>query len=69
MGWASGAELAHDVWVAAKKAGLPKEKQKKFARALIDIFENHDCDTMDECEDIIKAAGFTYNEDGERVEK
>ena len=57
MGWASGSELAEDVW-ALMSPFIPPSKRKQLAIELIDLFEEHDCDTMDECEDLIKAAGL-----------
>ena len=47
MGWASGSELAENLWAIVKKH-IPKNKHKVVAEALIQEFENADCDTMHE---------------------
>jgi len=52
MGWASGAEIAEDVWsvVEGFLEGLesPEEAKGQVALGLVKIFESHDCDTMEE---------------------
>lgn len=45
MGWASGADLADQVWDVVKMF-IPKTKQSAVAQQLIDVFEGRDCDTM-----------------------
>ena len=55
MGWASGSEMADDLWNALRKHIDPKQL-KKCARKVIDIFEQQDCDTMSECGALIKDA-------------
>lgn len=62
MGWASGSQIADEIWDCIKK-DLPKAKKRKLARLLIDTFESFDCDTMYECTDIIKAAGYKQCEE------
>lgn len=47
MGWCSGAEVADDVWEVVKEH-IPKEKRQKVAKALVDVFESHDCDCMED---------------------
>lgn len=47
MGWASGSGIAQNVWDEVKKY-IPKDKQKTVAKSIIDIFEQEDCDTMQE---------------------
>lgn len=58
MGWASGSDIAQEVWDAAKDYLSPINK-KNFARDLIAIFVAHDCDTISECDEIIKYARVT----------
>jgi hypothetical protein len=55
MGWASGSELAESVWSLFRKH-VPKEQRKQVALKLIDLFEDRDCDTIDECEQLCKDA-------------
>jgi hypothetical protein len=55
MGWASGSILAEDIWSLVSKY-IPKKDKKKIARKFIDLFEDQDCDTMDEAESLVKDA-------------
>jgi len=55
MGWASGSEIAEDVYDLIRKY-VPTKERKRVAGKIIDIFEHHDCDTMYECEVLIKDA-------------
>jgi hypothetical protein len=61
MGWASGSEIAESIWDAVKKS-IPKKDQKKVAKKIIEIFENNDCDTIEEAEELYQAAGRKYEE-------
>ena len=47
MGWCSGSSLADEIWEIIA-FHIPKDKRAKIAKALIDIFEVRDCDTMQE---------------------
>jgi len=47
MGWASGSELAQNLWDDIKKI-LTDEQKKKVKQAIIKNFENQDCDTMED---------------------
>jgi len=63
MGWASGSELADEVW-ALFREHVPEASRKNVAKQLVDLFEGHDCDTMQECERLMKDAGREgYGED------
>lgn len=55
MGWSSGSELAEEVWDMFR--GLIRKDKKKYAKRLIELFENMDCDTIYECEQLCKDAG------------
>lgn len=55
MGWASGSELAEGIWDDIKDV-IPEKKKKKVARKIIERFQDNDCDTMDECEELQEAA-------------
>lgn len=56
MGWASGSSLLDEVAILVMPY-LKKEVRAIVADYLIDLFENEDCDTIDECEqpDICRA--------------
>lgn len=55
MGWASGSQLAEDVWTLFAQH-LPEDKKQEIARKLVRMFESEDCDTMSEAEELMKAA-------------
>lgn len=44
MSWASGSEILQQVWDITRQF-VPKNKRVKVFAELIEIFENHDCDT------------------------
>jgi hypothetical protein len=49
VGWASGSEI-YDKVVDVLMKHIPQHKDRKAAHAeLIAAFEEHDCDTLDEC--------------------
>lgn len=56
MGWASGSELAENLWGLVRKF-VPKERRKNVAEKFIDEFENMDCDTIYECTELCNDAG------------
>lgn len=56
MGWASGSMLAEEVWDAMRPL-IAKDKRKKAAGKIIDLFEECDCDTIYEAERLVKDAG------------
>ena len=58
MGWCRGSEIAEDVWALVRPFVYVKER-KRIARKLIDIFENHDADTMEEAEQLWQDADIT----------
>lgn len=62
MGWASGTELAIEVWAAVKKH-LPPEAKERVAQDIIIAFAGHDWDCINEAEDLCEAAGITYDEE------
>lgn len=55
MGWASGSQLAEDVWDAVRPA-VPQRKRRKIAVKIIRLFEDHDCDTLDEAKSLVEDA-------------
>lgn len=51
MGWASGSEIMSEIIDEARSA-IPKVKARRaFYRQMIHVFEQHDCDTLDDCRD------------------
>lgn len=61
MGWAGGSEMAADIWDLIEPL-TNTSNRKKIAKKLIDIFENQDCDTIYECEELCNAAGRKSDE-------
>lgn len=55
MGWASGLELAEQVWDTVREY-IPEGDRKVVANKLIGHFEDMDCDTIDEAEQLCKDA-------------
>ena len=49
MGWASGSALLGDIVLSTQKA-IPKKYRKELYKLFINHFEQHDCDTICECE-------------------
>lgn len=56
MGWGSGSMLAEELWDMLQEV-IPTEKQQEVAKKIIRLFEDRDCDTLDECQDLINVAG------------
>lgn len=55
MSWKRGSELADELWYLVRKY-IPQKDKKAIARRFITIFENEDCDTLYECEELMKDA-------------
>ena len=53
MGWGSGGELLRDIASMADPY-LWGDKSVEFYTQLIDLFEDHDCDTIDEAVGVSK---------------
>lgn len=55
MGWASGGDLADDVWKAIEplRALASPEVLEQVARDLVEAFEDQDCDTLEECQGLL----------------
>jgi len=73
MGWASGSELAEEVWLAVRDY-IPEGRERALvARTVIDAFENCDCDTMDEaevlCRDARRKTWADFDGDYEKFEE
>jgi hypothetical protein len=61
MGWSSGAELAEELWCHISDF-VPKEYHKHVARHVVSLFEDYDCDNIDEARQLIKAARYAPDE-------
>lgn len=61
MGWSSGSDLAEQLWSIVSEH-IPVDKRKAVAKRIIRAFENHDCDTMHEAEDLWIASGRKIEE-------
>jgi hypothetical protein len=48
MGWASGSSLAEDVLKVVSPHIERRSDFKAVAKRILDLFEGHDCDTLDE---------------------
>lgn len=55
MGWASGSQLAEDVWDVVRPA-IPQRNRRELAVKIIRLFEDHDCDTLDEAKSLVEDA-------------
>ena len=62
MGWAGGSDLFDYVIMQGKKFIPEKINRKKFLKAMIEAFESHDWDTLDECLGLDDAYDEVYNE-------
>lgn len=49
MGWASGSGLMSEIIREVKSTGVDFESRKEVYEVLIHCFEDHDCDTLQEC--------------------
>lgn len=57
MGWASGSEIAERTWDLVREY-IPEGVREGIAREFIEPFEDADCDTIYECEQLVKDAGL-----------
>ena len=55
MGWGSGSMLAEGLWDDLRPL-LPPETRQAAALVIIDHFEHHDCDTLDEAQRLMADA-------------
>lgn len=55
MGWASGSVLASEMIDVIKREVKDKKVRRKIYDMLIGVFEDQDCDTLDECRGTDKA--------------
>lgn len=50
MGWSGGSRLMSELITSAKKHVPDAGQREAFYRDAIRMFQNEDCDTLDECE-------------------
>lgn len=56
MGWAGGSEVGNRLWDRLRPI-LSEEHRKEMAEFIIQILEDEDCDTLDECPQLLNDAG------------
>lgn len=57
MGWASGSTVGDQIWNNIR-GFIPEGNRAEAAKIVIDALEDQDCDTIDECELLVKDAGL-----------
>ena len=62
MSWSAGSELFSDIITSLKHRVPPGNIRKKIYKDLIRIFENMDCDSLDDCKGEDKYFDEAYNE-------
>lgn len=62
MGWASGSQIAEDVWDTVRKH-IPVKNRKRIAREIVSIFEDADCDTLEECDQLMEDAELVLEDE------
>jgi len=60
MGWASGSELAANVWDTVKDY-IPEGSKYDVAKSLLRAFRGFDCDTLDEADELYEQV-YRYDE-------
>jgi len=50
MGWSSGSKICEEIWELIKYH-IPDYRKTEVVEGLCDIFEEEDCDTLEEIED------------------
>lgn len=62
MGWAGGSEVFECLIKELKKRVPEKKDREKIYSKMIDVFEDHDCDTLHECLGVDKAFDTVYKD-------
>lgn len=72
MGWAGGSRMMGEIIEAVTEAVSDEQERVELYSALIDIFEDFDCDTLHECvgedDDFDEAYREKYPEEDEILE-
>jgi hypothetical protein len=72
MGWSSGSRLASELIELVRDTFEDSSARETFYEEMIAIFEDHDCDTLDECVGVDSAFDaawdgvYGYDEDEEK---
>jgi hypothetical protein len=61
MGWASGSELAEELWSKIKN-DIPKNNHKKVAKIIYDKFCEHDADAWEYDSKLLEDAKIKFDE-------
>jgi hypothetical protein len=59
MGWASGSYLAEDIWNLVREY-IPDKDRVQVARRFVELFQSFDCDTLQECDQLMKDVNILY---------
>jgi hypothetical protein len=59
MGWASGSYLAEDIWNLVRNY-IPTTDRVQVARKFVGLFKSFDCDTLQECDQLMKDVNILY---------
>lgn len=62
MGWSSGSRVADDLIKALLETVDDDYVREEFYKKMIEIFEDHDCDTLDECVGVDAAFDSAFEE-------
>lgn len=62
MGWARGSDVLSEIIESVKSVVSDHEDRESLYRNLIEIFENNDADTLDECLGIDRTFDKIYKE-------
>ena len=62
MGWSSGSRVADDLIKALSETVEDDYVREEFYKKMIEIFEDHDCDTLDECVGVDAAFDSAFEE-------
>jgi hypothetical protein len=62
MGWSSGSRVADDLIKALLETVEDDYVREEFYKKMIEIFEDHDCDTLDECVGVDAAFDSAFEE-------
>jgi len=68
MGWSSGSRVADDLIKALSETVDDDYVRESFYKKMIEIFEDHDCDTLDECVGVDAAFDSAFEEFTDTVE-
>lgn len=62
MGWSSAGDIMDVIMKSSKKYIPDNKKRKEFYIKVIEVFEDHDWDTQDECMGVDKAFDLALKE-------